>query len=101
MKQFIAAAAFGAAIFGTAAQAAEGKVPQTSVNIADLDLSTEAGVAELDARIDRAARNICEIHQSRTGTILVPRDSINCYNAAKKSVKSQVALHIKNARLGG
>lgn len=33
---------------------------QTTVPIADLDLSTDAGVAELDRRIDRAVDRICD-----------------------------------------
>lgn len=101
MKQFIAAAAFGAVSLSSTAYANDGSVPQGTFSISDLDLSTEAGVKELDARIDRTARMICKINEPVTGSLLIPKDRRECYANAKKSVKSQVAFHIKNARHGG
>jgi UrcA family protein len=55
-------AAFAAAILAPAAQAQrwdDGDWLQTTVQAADLDLSTNAGVTELDRRIDRAVDRIC------------------------------------------
>jgi UrcA family protein len=57
-------AAFAAALLAPAAHAQhwgdDGELRQTAVQIADLDLSTRAGVDELDRRIGRAVDRICE-----------------------------------------
>jgi UrcA family protein len=57
-------AALAAALLAPAAHAQrwgdDGEVRQTAVEIADLDLSTRAGVGELDRRIDRAVDRICD-----------------------------------------
>ena len=39
---------------------AQAEIVTRSVRVADLDLRSPAGVAELDRRIDRAARQVCE-----------------------------------------
>lgn len=60
-KPLIFAAIAAAAIpAGAHAQRGNAEWRQTSVRIADLDLSTRAGTDELDRRIDRAVDRICE-----------------------------------------
>lgn len=101
MKQFIAAAAFGAAIFGTAAQAAPTDQPNGKIEYSDLDLSTDEGVAELDARIERAARFICEMDVSTTGSRVISQEKRECAKAVRQSAKKQLASVIDRARRGG
>ena len=100
-KQFLTATALGAAILSPAAYARDSAIPQGTVSFADLDLSTEAGVKALDARIDREARQICKVNDHITGSKIVPQDRLECYKKAKSSAKSQMAVHIMNAQRGG
>lgn len=82
---FAAASAFGLVL---AAQSASAN--QVSVQHADLDLSTPQGQAELDRRIDRAARKACTV-SAPTGTMLKKLDK-ECYASAVSSVRQQATL---------
>ena len=70
------------------------------VRFNDLDLSTQAGRAALDLRIERAARSVCSV-QNETGTILQNRISQRCLSEARKSISDQIALRVSRSELGG
>ena len=73
---------------------------QTAVHFGDLDLTTEAGRATLDARITRAARIVCS-SQIETGTILRGRANPVCVAAARAQIERQVAVRTASSKLGG
>lgn len=85
----ILAAALGAAMLSAPAFAGP-----AGVSYADLDLATPAGQAQLDRRIDKAAREMCGITDIRTGTLLQSTSSKECYQATKASARKQVAERI-------
>lgn len=92
-----AAALFAAAIgmVPAAAMAAD-----TAVRVGDLDLSSDAGRAELSARVDRAARAVCSSKIS-TGTILRNRISQECLTDARRSIEQQLARRTEKSGLAG
>ncbi|MEO6040711.1 MAG: UrcA family protein [Croceibacterium sp.] len=73
----------------------------TAINYADLNLETAQGQAQLDRRIDGAARAICGIADVRTGTLLQGTKNIQCYDAAKASARKQVAERVARGRAQG
>ncbi len=99
----LAAATFG--LIATPAFAGPDKspntAPSTSVSFAGLNLATPEGQKALDARIDSAARALCQVDRVRTGTRLKSSESRDCYVKARASAKKQVASAIAGQRLGG
>ncbi len=87
----ILAAALSAAVLATPAAANTSTV---GVKYADLNLTTEAGQAALDARIDRAAREVCGVDDIRTGTRAPSASARQCYKETKSNVHKQVAERI-------
>jgi len=67
---------------------AEPSAPQVSVTYADLDLTTSAGKAELEARVMKAARAVCT-PASQTGT-RIERPDRDCMTAAKAQIATAV-----------
>lgn len=65
----------------------------TSLSWSDLDLRTEAGQTQLDARIDQAAQTVCA-NQTITGTRVRRGASRDCLIAARSQIKTQVAARI-------
>jgi UrcA family protein len=86
---FAAASAFGLVLAAPPALAGSAD-NHIVVEHADLNLSTAQGMAELDRRIDRAARKVCTV-SAKTGTMLKRLDQ-DCYASAVSSVRQQVAL---------
>jgi len=89
-------AILAAAVFGSAAVFAAPALAQTTVAVkyADLDLSTRAGQAKLERRIDSAAREACSMGEVRTGTITPSTAQRLCYRETKARVGEQVAQMI-------
>jgi len=83
----LAAALGAAAVFATPAAAEN----VSAVTYSDLDLSTSAGQAKLERRIDSAARSACGFAEIRTGTIMRSSAARECYEEAKARVHQQVA----------
>ncbi|WP_404479468.1 UrcA family protein [Novosphingobium sp. BL-52-GroH] len=99
---FAAAALCTVGLF--AAPAAFAQTKTTAVEYKDLDLATIAGQKELDARIARAARNVCRVERPATGTHLQSTVDRACYAQALSNVRERVAAVIDKAddnRLGG
>jgi UrcA family protein len=84
------------ALAATPAAAGEIQLRSERVAVADLDLATEAGVARLDARLERAAARACEKPGLVTGwdRMLVA----DCRARALASVAPQRADAISAAR---
>ena len=98
IKIAIAAAALALA---PAVSAAETGQRTTGVTYSDLDLTTPEGVAELDRRIDTAAREVCEADRQQTGTRLRSREARDCVEMAKTQLDRHFAVIKRNANLGG
>ena len=98
----ITAAALGLALTGAPALAGDPAEKQTmKLSLAGIDLSTPEGQDELDRRIDRAARAICQLDRISTGTRIRSREAKECFKTAKASAEKQVAAIIENRRRGG
>ncbi|WP_298470816.1 UrcA family protein [uncultured Erythrobacter sp.] len=95
----LAAAALG--LVATPAFAGPAKGESTSVSFAGLDLETAEGQKILQARIDSAARSVCQVDRIRTGTRLKSSEARDCYAKARASAKRQVATAIADQQFGG
>ena len=89
------------AALATTAVATPALAGQMQVKYSDLNLATPEGQERLERRIDRAAREICEVDTVRTGTRVRSASARSCYIAAKKSAQQQFAQLVDEARLGG
>ena len=92
-RTFVTAVAFATFALAGTAQAAT-----TTVETSDLNLSTAKGQAKLEARIDRAARNVCS--DTATGSRIRFVDS-DCVAKARASVEKQVAARRAASSNGG
>jgi len=75
------------ALFGTTAAQAR----TAEVRHADLNLASTAGKAELDRRIERAAKQVCS-EDFRAGTRIKDHSAVN---RCKADVRTQVAAVLK------
>ena len=91
----LSAAALAAALLSLS-PAAYAAAP--SVSWKDLDLTTDAGKAELDSRITVAAQTICT-SQITTGTHLRARPSARCVADASDQIKARIAAREQASRL--
>lgn len=94
------AAAAPIAIFTAPALAAATESASVAVPYRDLDLASEAGQAELDRRIDRAARHVCGLDQQRTGTRLRASESRKCYREARQALDTRMAEVVRGRAVG-
>jgi UrcA family protein len=99
MRKSLTAAAAAIAAF-TLTIAPVASAADVAVRFADLDLSTEAGRAELDTRIEKAARITCT-SQLKTGTILLNRLSQRCVAETRRQISQQIAARAARNNLGG
>ena len=94
----IAVATLVIGTFGSATSHVLADSPRESsreiVRFADLNLSTEAGVKSLYARIENAARTVCE-PSATTGTRVVSKVWKDCFNEAVRGT----ILAVKNPAL--
>jgi UrcA family protein len=95
----LATAALTIAPVAAMAQATDQRT--TGVTYSDLDLSTEAGRAELERRIDTAARQVCAIGESDVGTRIVTREKRACYREAREQLDQRFARVISEGRDNG
>lgn len=71
------------------------------VRFDDLNLSSTAGVAALERRINSAARRVCEYRDARGSTYLLSQDQAVCMKNALASARQQVAAKTGTAILKG
>ena len=81
--------------------AAEAEQRSSGVVYADLDLSTSEGVAELDRRIENAAREVCQANRTDTGSRIRSREARECVETARNQLNRHFAQIKRNANLGG
>jgi UrcA family protein len=94
----ILAAALAATAFAVPAAA---EAPAAlSVKYSDLNLATESGRAQLDRRIDKAARSVCLADDVSTGTRLRSAEGRECYEETKARVHEQIAQAIARDNRG-
>jgi UrcA family protein len=70
------------------------------VRHADLDLTTAKGQAQLNRRIDRAAKAACGLGNNETGTRIQSRAKQDCYRNALRQIEPQFARLIDTGRHG-
>ncbi|MBM3514310.1 MAG: UrcA family protein [Alphaproteobacteria bacterium] len=92
----VTAAALGAMSFVGPVNAAEAK--SVAVSYADLDLTSDAGRAMLERRIDRATEAACEGAKANTGT-QIQNKYRTCLAEARANVAKKVQLAITSARV--
>lgn len=93
-KIFINSLAIAASILAaTPALAADAKLVWK-----DLDLTTDAGKAELDSRIDAAATQVCSA-EAVTGTRIARGASPACLAEARDAIKARIAAKTAPGRV--
>jgi UrcA family protein len=93
-RNTVSSAIVAACLIATPALATEAKLVWS-----DLDLASTAGKAELERRIDAAAKKICA-PQPVTGSMIVRRTpSPRCLADAHDMIDAQVAARIGHSRL--
>ncbi len=97
----IAIALAAALPLAVVAHAAETDQRTTGVVYDDLDLASDAGKAELNRRIDRAAKLVCGLGESTVGTRIRTREARTCYDDARRALDNHFAGILRNASRGG
>lgn len=97
----ITAATIGLAVSATPAFAGDSELPTQVISTDGLDLDTAEGQRLLDERINRAAREVCQIDQTRTGTRIRSMAARDCLAKATASAKRQVAAMAATEQRGG
>lgn len=95
----LALAATALATAALPAMAAEGQ--SISVQYSDLNLASAEGQRVLEQRLDRAARDVCDMGEVRSGTRLPSRDSAACYRDTRARLDVQFARLTTSERQGG
>jgi UrcA family protein len=71
-------------------------------SVSDLDLATPKGQKELDWRISRAIREVCQTTAITTGTRVMSPETRACITEARASIKAQVAqITAEQSQKGG
>lgn len=91
MKAIVCASAL-AACLPAAAAASDTVVQQEVVRFDDLNLGSPAGIKTLERRINAAARRVCNYHDPRGSSYLVPKEVSDCMDNALASARQQVAV---------
>ena len=86
-RTFIIGSALAAALTAAPAMASE---HIAYVTYHDLDLTSEAGQAELQNRLDKAARHVCRYKDD--GQVAIRADENACYRATRQKVDSSRSL---------
>lgn len=94
-KTALVAAAVSLAAIAVPAHAA----PTRKVSYADLDLSTARGQAELQRRVSKAARQVCQYFAD--GTLMPAETHEQCYRMARTQASERTAALIADSQRGG
>ena len=95
-RYIIIAAALAAAVSAGPAFAGE---RAERVSHRDLDLASVAGQADLQHRLDAAARRVCRFDAE--GRLASPPDENACFRATRRTVDVKVAALASQAQRGG
>jgi UrcA family protein len=99
--KYLTAAALGAAVLSQPLLAAEETGKSVEVAYADLNLATEKGRAELDNRLEAAAREACSMDEKIVGSRITSRESRLCYQETREQLDQQFAAIVKKSQAGG
>ncbi len=97
----LAAGSLAATALPAYAAEAESKGQGISVKYRDLDLASAEGKQVLEQRLDRAAREVCGVGQTTTGTRLPNRESARCYRETRTQLNQQFARLVADEARGG
>lgn len=101
-KNTLTIAAAALALLAAPAYAGQTDTPSEAIQYSDLDLTTEKGRKQLDKRVDEAARNVCGMDQTATGTRITSQTARKCYRDAKRQIEQHLASVVRDGtRLGG
>lgn len=95
-RNIILGAALAAALSNGAAIAGE---RSERVSYGDLNLASVEGQAELQQRVDSAARRVCRFADD--GELVTPAEENACYRDARQKVDVQVAQLTADVQRGG
>lgn len=87
----LAPAALGLVLAATPALAELPEQRTATFTTSDLKLGTPEGQKELNWRIERAVRNVCQIGRRDAGTRILTEDAKACITKARNSARQQVA----------
>jgi UrcA family protein len=91
IRSAILAAALGAAMFSAPAMAAPADGGALAVQYKDLDLSTPAGMNTLNQRLEKAAREVCGVGQTITGSRIPSKTARLCFDETLAQLHQQIA----------
>ena len=94
------ALALAAAVLAAPAAAAD-EPPVVRVHYGDLDLTSAAGQRQLDIRLERAARDVCNMDEKVTGSHLRAATSRECYREARRYLDQQYAQAVSRKSTAG
>ena len=97
----LATASISLAFASSPALAGTDAAPTQTVSTAGLDLSTAEGQLMLEQRIDRAARQVCQVNRAQTGTRIRSFEAQKCLAKARASAQRQVASIVADQQRGG
>ena len=98
--RILALALAGAALALGSAAHAETVQRTRGVSHADLDLATPEGNAELDRRIEHAAREVCGVGETTVGSRIRSREARACYDQARQQLDQHFAGIRREAQRG-
>ena len=83
------------AVHATASEAGSENYEVVKVSYADLNLASDAGIATLQRRIDRAAAKVCDAETYRiTGSLIQAKQSQECFDTARESAMNSVIKRV-------
>jgi UrcA family protein len=86
-----AAAALGLMIAATPAMAQAPEQRAVTFTTSDIDLATPKGQKELNWRIERAVRHVCQTRSLANGSNALTKDAQTCIAKARANAQRQVA----------
>lgn len=95
------AAGLAAAAVAASPAVAKQQPKPVEISYGDLDLSSEAGKAELRSRLKRAAKESCGVDTVQTGTILRSRENKQCYEDTLAALDAQFESLLSEVQKGG
>lgn len=90
-----------AAVFGALLAAQPVLAETAAITFDDLDLKTAEGKAELDRRVEKAAKEICGYNEAAIGSRMASREAQMCMKDTQKQIKKSVAAIVNNKAAGG
>lgn len=100
-KPFTAAMAFTALSASLMAMATPALANTAGLSFEELDLSSEAGRAELNARIERTVRQACTVVEATGSRIPNTRATRECMADARRQIDEQLERRAARTGLGG